>query len=181
MTRPKTWSSHWTWCQSSVVMQVTCWLSSTEPRHAHCCYRLWLDQWSLWELPPAGSNCHCSDLNVCLTYQACTLARTLSTEHPHWYWSSLPYNTTESCNWPSWPPSGDWQHPAWWSSRHQSGVAVYVDTKGWPIEILMKFLDDSLCEGEKFQLMGRVVRFILCQTPTSLGDDSICAIITSLV
>ena len=43
----------------------------------------------------------------------------------------------------------------------------------------MEFLNYSPFEGEK--LMGRVVRFSLCQTPTGVGDDAICAIIMNLV
>ena len=40
--------------------------------------------------------------------------------HPLWYWSSPPYNTAESCNWPGWLPSNDLQYAAWPLSRHRS-------------------------------------------------------------
>ena len=43
-----------------------------------------------------SSYCCCSDLDVGVKYPTCTPARTLSTEHPHQYWSSMPYNTTEN-------------------------------------------------------------------------------------
>ena len=45
----------------------------------------------------------------------------------------------------------------------------------------MKFLDYRPFEGKKFQHVGRVVRFILCQTPTGVGDDSISTSFMSLV
>ena len=45
----------------------------------------------------------------------------------------------------------------------------------------MKFLYHSLCKGKKFQFMGRVVRFSLCQTPVGIGENGIHTIITSLV
>ena len=61
------------------------------------------------------------------------------------------------------------------------GIVVHLDMKGWSIEVLMKFLDCSPFEGEKFQFMCRVVRFGLCQTPTGVGNDSISTIIMSLV
>ena len=45
----------------------------------------------------------------------------------------------------------------------------------------MEFPNYSPFEGEKFQLVDRVVKFGLCQTPTGIGNDSIHTIITSLV
>ena len=45
----------------------------------------------------------------------------------------------------------------------------------------MKFLNDSPFEGEKFQVMGRVDRFSLHQTPTGISNDNICAIFMILV
>ena len=45
----------------------------------------------------------------------------------------------------------------------------------------MEFLDHSPCKGKKFQLVGGVVGFSLCQVPTNIGDDGISTIITSLV
>ena len=45
----------------------------------------------------------------------------------------------------------------------------------------MEFLNHSSFEGEKFQLMGRVMGFSLCQTPTDIGYDSIHPIVTSLI
>ena len=44
----------------------------------------------------------------------------------------------------------------------------------------MEFLDHSPLEGEKLQLMGRVVRFSLCQAPTGIGNDCISTIVMSL-
>ena len=45
----------------------------------------------------------------------------------------------------------------------------------------MGFLDHCSFEGEKLQFVGRVMRIHLCQTPTGIGDDSICSIMMSLV
>ena len=45
----------------------------------------------------------------------------------------------------------------------------------------MEFLDHNPFEGEKLQFVGVVMRFSLCQTPTSVGDDSIHTIIMSLI
>ena len=64
-----------------------------------------------------GPYCCHSDLDVCV----CSIRHTPFTGHPHWYWSSPPYNTAESCSWPSWLPSSDLQHPARLWSRHRSG------------------------------------------------------------
>ena len=45
----------------------------------------------------------------------------------------------------------------------------------------MEFLNHSLLEGEKLQLVGGVVGFSLCQTLPSIGDDGISIVIMSLV
>ena len=56
----------------------------------------------------------------CLRYGACTPACTPLTRHLHQYWSSQPYNTIESCNWPSWPPISDSLYLPWPSPGHRS-------------------------------------------------------------
>ena len=45
----------------------------------------------------------------------------------------------------------------------------------------MEFLHYSPFEGQKFQVVGKVVRFGFCQTPTDIGNNSIHTIIMSLV
>ena len=45
----------------------------------------------------------------------------------------------------------------------------------------MEFLNHGPLEGEKFQVMGRIMGFGLFQTLTGIGNDSICTINMSLV
>ena len=45
----------------------------------------------------------------------------------------------------------------------------------------MKFLYSGQLKGEKLQFVGGVVGFSLCQTPTSISNDGISAIIMNLV
>ena len=45
----------------------------------------------------------------------------------------------------------------------------------------MKHFDYSPHEGKKFQFLGRVMGFSLCQAPTSIGYDCISTILTGLV
>ena len=66
-------------------------------------------------------------------------------------------------------------------AKTSQGIFVCVDIKGQHKEVLVKFLNYSPFEGEKFQFMGRVVRFGPCQIPTGVGDDDMCTIIMSLV
>ena len=47
ITRPRTGSTHWAWCQLSKVMQVTCRPSPTGQGHAGHSY---MPQWGLWGL-----------------------------------------------------------------------------------------------------------------------------------
>ena len=45
----------------------------------------------------------------------------------------------------------------------------------------MEFLNYSPFKGEKFQFMGQVVGFCLCQAPTSIGYDCIHTILMALI
>ena len=45
----------------------------------------------------------------------------------------------------------------------------------------MKLFNSSPLEGEKFQFVGGVMGFGLCQAPTSIGYDCICTILMGLV
>ena len=45
----------------------------------------------------------------------------------------------------------------------------------------MEFLDHGPLEGKKFQFVGRVVGFNLCQTPASIGNNGIHTVIMCLV
>ena len=112
ITRIKTRSDCWAWHQSSMVIQVTCMdLSLTASRtHRFLLYAL------MGLMGPSmsgnllyGLHCHCSDLEV----SAQGIRHAPWPGHPWyrasacWYWSSLPYNTIENCNWLSWPPISD--------------------------------------------------------------------------
>ena len=61
------------------------------------------------------------------------------------------------------------------------GIVVCIYIKGQPIQIFMEFFDYHPLEGEKFQLVCRVVGLSLAQAPTGIGYYSICAILTGLV
>ena len=45
----------------------------------------------------------------------------------------------------------------------------------------MELLNYSPLEGRKFQFMGWVVGFSLCEAPTSIGYDFICTILMGLI
>ena len=60
-------------------------------------------------------------------------------------------------------------------------IVVCIDIIGQSIKVFVEFLTHSPFEGEKFQFVGRVMRFSLCQAPTSIGKDSIHTIIISVV
>ena len=60
-------------------------------------------------------------------------------------------------------------------------IIVCVHIKGQPIQVFMEYFDYHPLEGEKFQLVCRVVGLSLAQAPTGIGYYSICAILMDLV
>ena len=144
------------WCQSypwSCKQLVGCPLSESRPC-ADFCYRLQLGLEGLWRVVSCyGLYCCHSDLDMGVW----------GIRHAPWpghSWSSpCPKIQLKvvigQAGYPAMTCSIQLGH----GQDIPQGIVVSVDIKGWPIEVFLKFFDYSPFEGEKFQFVGRVLRF----------------------